>query len=128
MVRVQVGAEFHSDPMPVKIQSPQRASGNSWPPSIRWLNCLVRVDDVRPLLLEDIKGFRLGNLDRYLYRILRSVNATPPSMLDGKESPRPRRASEDVIRSELQGCLNEIDKYVDLKLPEWVAIQQAFAN
>ncbi|KAJ3540601.1 hypothetical protein NMY22_g4228 [Coprinellus aureogranulatus] len=81
------------------------------------------VPEIRPLLAKDVTAFNLGNLDRYLYHILRKVGAIKAHVVDGKEVARP---SDEVILEGLQGCLEAIDKVAQKKGVLMEEIEDAF--
>ncbi|KAJ3514894.1 hypothetical protein NMY22_g14598 [Coprinellus aureogranulatus] len=80
------------------------------------------VPEIRPLLAKDVTAFKLGNLERYLYHILRKVGAIKAHVVGGKEVARP---SDEVIREGLQGCLKEIDEAVKKEPTLMTEIEEA---
>ncbi|KAJ3549783.1 hypothetical protein NMY22_g754 [Coprinellus aureogranulatus] len=81
------------------------------------------VPEIRPLLAKDVTQFNLGNLERYLYHILRKVGAIKAHIVGGEEVARP---SKEVIREGLQGCLKEIDEVAKKQKGLMKEIEDAF--
>ncbi|KAJ3510516.1 hypothetical protein NMY22_g15960 [Coprinellus aureogranulatus] len=78
-----------------------------------------------PLIRKDLSQFEYGDLDRYLYHILRASGAIPPFEVDGKEVLRP---GAEVVREGLQRCLFKVDEAVKQQSDCFNLIQLDFMN